>query len=126
MKRLIMYSFFLTLSASVAIANTISTPEEKRIDIERRDTTDSGLQRSIDSSIIEAMWNPDDCTLSLSLYDIGEVDIYIVDSMNRIVIHSRECTSYPLSKDYTINNVNGLVRLIIVSDEFQAEGFFYI
>lgn len=125
MKRNILILIFLTVTIFDAIAETVSTSEE-RIKLERVDTTKSGIQRSIESFIMEATWNPDDCTLSLSLYDIGEVDIYIVDDMNRIVMHSKEGTSYPLVKDYIINDVQGLVRLILVSEKIQAEGFFYI
>lgn len=69
----------------VAAKEGKDSSEPTRIEIEKKDFTNSEVERSIDNSIIEAVLYATDKQVEVTLYNIGEADVYVVNSRNQVI-----------------------------------------
>ena len=109
----------------LGMSNMTSDEEKNRIEtVTKFIARKKPLDRSIDSSyVLEAYLVHRTEEVEISLYNIGAVDIYIIDSNSQTVDYSYVNTDIP-STIYLSTNGPGSYYLVVVSETCYAEGHF--
>ncbi len=123
MKKLIVLMTLLIATNLVAVERTDST-ESKRIEMDRKNLSTNEVERSIDSSIIEAVYYSDLKQVQVSLFNIGEAEIYIVNSQNQVINSVTVDTNLYNVTDLNVYGASGTYYLIVISERCYAEGEF--
>ena len=125
MKKIIAAISMLAISTVImfGMSNTNSDQEKKRIETEKQIFTGGLIPRSTDSYVIDAYLLLRTGDVEISLSNIGESEVYVLDSTGQIVDYSSVNTDVP-STLYLSTNGSGSYYLVIVSDTCYAEGYF--
>lgn len=125
MKKIIAAISMLAISTVImfGMSNTNSDQEKKRIETDKQIFTGGLIPRSTDSYVIDAYLLLRTGDVEISLSNIGESEVYVLDSTGQIVDYSSVNTDVP-STLYLSTNGSGSYYLVIVSDTCYAEGYF--
>lgn len=121
---LMMLVAFANISKVIASEKKDSS-EPKKIEIHKNDFTSPEYERSLDYFTIEAVLYSENNLVEVSLYNIGDAEVYIINSQNQVINSSIVKTD-----TYNIVNLNvdgttsGIYYLIIISEKCYAEGQF--
>lgn len=125
MKKIIAAISMLAISTVImfGMSNTNSDQEKKRIETDKQIFTGGLIPRSTDSYVIDAYLLLRTGDVEISLSNIGESEVYVLDSTGQIVDYASVNTDVP-STLYLSTNGSGSYYLVIVSDTCYAEGYF--
>lgn len=125
MKKIIAAISMLAISTVImfGMSNTNSDQEKKRIETDKQIFTGGLIPRSTDSYVIDTYLLLRTGDVEISLSNIGESEVYVLDSTGQIVDYSSVNTDVP-STLYLSTNGSGSYCLIIVSETCYAEGYF--
>lgn len=105
------------------ISNMSSDEEKKRIDTDIQIGKGGLYGRTMDSYELDAYLFLRTGEVEVNLFNVGETEIYIVDSTGRTIDYTYVNTDIP-STIYLSTNGPGSYYLVIVSDTCYAEGYF--
>lgn len=105
------------------ISNMSSDEEKKRIDTDIQIGKGGLYGRTMDSYELDAYLFLRTGEVEVNLFNVGETEIYIVDSTGRTIDYTYVNTDIP-STIYLSTNCPGSYYLVIVSDTCYAEGYF--
>lgn len=105
------------------ISNMSSDEEKKRIDTDIQIGKGGLYGRTMDSYELDAYLFLNTGEVEVNLFNVGETEIYIVDSTGRTIDYTYVNTGIP-STIYLSTNGSGSYYLVIVSDTCYAEGYF--
>lgn len=105
------------------ISNMSSDEEKKRIDTQTLIGKGGLYGRTMDSYELDAYLFLRTGEVEVNLFNVGETEIYIVDSTGRTIDYTYVNTDIP-STLYLSTNGPGNYCLVIVSDTCYAEGYF--
>lgn len=108
----------------VAAKEGKDSSEPTRIEIEKKDFTNSEVERSIDNSIIEAVLYATDKQVEVTLYNIGEADVYVVNSRNQVISNANAHTDSPTIVNLNVLSGQVVCYIIVMSEKWYAEGKF--
>lgn len=105
------------------ISNMSSDEEKKRIDTDIQIGKGGLYGRTMDSYELDAYLFLRTGEVEVNLFNVGETEIYIVDSTGRTVDYTYANTDVPATL-YLSTNGPGNYCLVIVSDTCYTEGYF--
>ncbi len=130
-----LFTFFI-LFASLNIFNSSSTfcyastdsgngeSEKVEIDIDKSSSAaNKDKERSLDFYQVEALIYKSSNTLEVSLYNIGEATVYILNGYNQVVYSETVNTETPSITSVVLNQ-SGLYHIVVTSSDVYAEGSF--
>ena len=125
MKKILFAIAMLAINTVImsGMSNPNSDKEKERIETEKKVFFGGLIPRSIDSYVIDAYLFLKTGDVEVSLFNIGESEIYILDSARQTVDYSSADTDIP-STIYLSTNGPGGYYLVVVSDTCYAEGYF--
>ena len=125
MKKIIvlMMLFSITFINRVIADETNDSDESSIIELEI-DKIKSDVERSLDFPIIEAVWHSNVKQVNLTLYNIGEAEVYIVNSQNQVISSTITQTDVPTTVNLNMNGGQGTYYIVVMSDNWYAEGLF--
>ncbi len=99
-------------------------PEIVEIDIDKSSSIgNKDKDRSIDFYQVEALVYKSSNTLEVSLYNIGEATVYILNEYNQVVYSETVNTGTPSITSVVLNQ-SGLYHIVVTSSDVYAEGSF--
>ncbi len=117
----------LVASMSCSYAQQSNSIQKKRIEIEKENvTTDEDFERSLFMPMIEAYYYPATSEVEIELYEIGEANVYIVDTYGQIVDETVVDTDMPTTIFLDASLCVGYFYVVIYSNVVNAEGFVQI
>lgn len=125
MKKIIvlMMLFSITFINRVIADETNDSDESSIIELEI-DKIKSDVERSLDFPIIEAVWHSNVKQVNFTLYNIGEAEVYIVNSQNQVISSTITQTDVPTTVNLNVNSGQGTYYIVVMSDNWYAEGQF--
>ena len=105
------------------ISNMSSDEEKKRIDTDIQIGKGGLYGRTMDSYELDAYLFLRTGEVEVNLFNVGESEVYIVDSTGRIIDYTYVNTDVPATL-YLSTNGPGNYCLVIVSDTCYTEGYF--
>ena len=105
------------------ISNMSSDEEKKRIDTDIQIGKGGLYGRTMDSYELDAYLFLRTGEVEVNLFNVGETEIYIVDSTGRTIDYTYANTDVPATL-YLSTNGPGNYCLVIVSDTCYTEGYF--
>ena len=105
------------------ISNMSSDEEKKRIDTDIQIGKGGLYGRTMDSYELDAYLFLRTGEVEVNLFNVGETEIYIVDSTGRTIDYTYINTDVPATL-YLSTNGPGNYCLVIVSDTCYTEGYF--
>lgn len=125
MKKIITFLMLLSITFinRVAADGTDSSDESSIINLEINKTK-SDYERSINSPIIEAVWLSNIKQVEVTLYNIGNAEVYIVNSQNQIISNTTVQTEIPTTVNLNVIGGQGTYYIVIISEDWYAEGKF--
>ncbi len=125
MKKIIvlMMLFSITFINRVIADETNDSDESSIIELEI-DKIKSDVERSLDFPIIEAVWHSNVKQVNFTLYNIGEAEVYIVNSQNQVISSTITQTDVPTTVNLNMNGGQGTYYIVVMSDNWYAEGLF--
>ena len=125
MKKIIvlMMLFSITFINRVIADETNDSDESSIIELEI-DKIKSDVERSLDFPIIEAVWHSNVKQVNFTLYNIGEAEVYIVNSQNQVISSTITQTDVPTTVNLNVNGSQGTYYIVVMSDNWYAEGQF--
>lgn len=125
MKKIIvlMMLFSITFINRVIADETNDSDESSIIELEI-DKIKSDVERSLDFPIIEAVWYSNAKQVTVTLYNIGEAEVYIVNSQNQVISSTITQTDVPTTVNLNVNSGQGTYYIVVMSDNWYAEGRF--
>ena len=125
MKKIITFMMLLsiTLINRVAADGTDSSDESSIINLEINKTK-SDYERSINSPIIEAVWLSNIKQVEVTLYNIGNAEVYIVNSQNQVISSTTVQTDTPTTIHMNVTGGQGTYYIVVMSEKWYAEGQF--
>ena len=125
MKKIIvlMMLFSITFINRVIADETNDSDESSIIELEI-DKIKSDVERSLDFPIIEAVWHSNVKQVNFTLYNIGEAEVYIVNSQNQVISSTITQTDVPTIVNLNVNGGQGTYYIVVMSDNWYAEGQF--
>ena len=82
------------------------------------------VERSLDCPIIEAVLHSSMQQVEVTLYNIGDAEVYIVNSQNQIISNTTVQTEIPTTLNLNVTGGQGTYYIVIMSDDWYAEGMF--
>lgn len=64
--------------------------------------------------------------MEVTLYNIGEAEVYIVNSQNQVISCTTVQTDAPTTVNMNINGSQGTYYIVVMSEKWYAEGMFYL
>lgn len=126
MKKVIITIMLFLLSNFSSIAakneNNPSTPE--RIEMEIIKLNDGEPERSFNLPIIDAVFYSSTKEIEVTLFNIGEARVHIVNSQNQIIKSTNVYTDTPVTINQCVTEWVGTYNIIIISENWYAEGMF--
>ncbi len=119
------FTLFVVLVASMGFcfAQQSSSSEKTFIEIDRRYVnTGDQYERSLFMPNVEAYYYPVTGDVEFELYEIGEADVYIVDSSGNIVDETVVDTDVPITIFLDASSCAGYFYVVVCSDFVYAEG----
>lgn len=125
MKKILLAIAMLAISTVImsGMSNTNSDKEKERIDTDIQIGKGGLYGRTMDSYELDAYLFLRTGEVEVNLFNVGETEIYIVDSTGRTIDYTYVNTDIP-STIYLSTNGPGSYYLVIVSDTCYAEGYF--
>lgn len=125
MKKIIvlMMLFSITFINRVIADETNDSDESSIIELEI-DKIKSDVERSLDFPIIKAVWYSNAKQVGITLYNIGEAEVYIVNSQNQVISSTITQTDVPTTVNLNVNGSQGTYYIVVMSDNWYAEGQF--
>lgn len=125
MKKIIvlMMLFSITFINRVIADETNDSDESSIIELEI-DKIKSDVERSLDFPIIKAVWYSNAKQVGITLYNIGEAEVYIVNSQNQVISSTITQTDVPTTVNLNVNGSQGTYYIVVMSDNWYAEGLF--
>ena len=125
MKKIIvlMMLFSITFINRVIADETNDSDESSIIELEI-DKIKSDVERSLDFPIIKAVWYSNAKQVGITLYNIGEAEVYIVNSQNQVISSTITQTDVPTTVNLNVNGSQGTSYIVVMSDNWYAEGQF--
>lgn len=125
MKKIIvlMMLFSITFINRVIADETNDSDESSIIELEI-DKIKSDVERSLDFPIIKAVWHSNVKQVNFTLYNIGEAEVYIVNSQNQVISSTITQTDVPTTVNLNMNGGQGTYYIVVMSDNWYAEGLF--
>ena len=128
MKKILLAIAMLAISTVImsGMSNTNSDKEKTRIETETNiHLGDTGILRSPYYYELDAYLFLRTGEVEVNLFNVGESEVYIVDSTGRTIDYTYINTDVPATL-YLSTNGPGSYYLVIVSDTCYAEGYFSI
>ena len=88
------------------------------------DTFGDEIERSASFPIIEATLHCSIKAIEVTLYNIGEAEVYIVNSKNQVISSTTVPTDTPAIIDMNVVGGQGTYYIVIMSEKWYAEGLF--
>ncbi len=116
---------FIFLSHSLAYGSTIKEDDKTKIDLSKENPHNTGeKERSVAN--VEAFLYTSQNKVEIELFDVGEADITILNSLGHVVSSDVVLANFPTSVTLYIPSDRGLYYIIIDSDEIYAQGCFVL
>ena len=127
MKKIIvlMMLFSIIFINRVIADGTNDSDDSNRIEIEINKIKND-YERTLDFPIIEAICFSDIRQMEVTLYNIGEAEVYIVNSQNQVISCTTVQTDAPTTVNMNINGGQGTYYIVVMSEKWYAEGTFYL
>ena len=125
MKKMIVLMMLLSIAfTNKATADkTTDSNETNMIDLDIRNVKND-YDRSLCFPIIEAVCYSTTKQVEVTLYDIGDAEVYIVNSQNQVVSSATVQTDVLTIVNLNINGGQGTYYIVVMSDKWYAEGKF--
>lgn len=125
MKKIIvlMMLFSITFINRITADGTDSSDSEV-LEMDAKGLNRNEVERSLDYPIIEAVWHPNVKQVDVTLYNIGEAEVYIVNSQNQVISSTITQTDVPTTVNLNVNGGQGTYYIVVMSDNWYAEGLF--
>ncbi len=128
MKKIITTLLLLIVGTNVFWGENNTTPEDAEakwimMNKDRKYPTNR-YERSLFSVTIDAILYPQQKEIEVSLYNIGDATIYVVDNYNRIIDSSMVNTESPITVRLSAGILSGIYSVIVSSETWYAEGCF--
>lgn len=115
----------LTINISnVAAYEKKDSSEPTRIEMDKNNLFGNEFERSISSPIIEANLHASITAIEVILYNIGDAEVYIVNSQNQVISSTTIQTDAPTSLHMNVAGGQGTYYIVVMSEEWYAEGQF--
>lgn len=113
----------ITFINRVTADGTEDSEESSKIDLVINKTK-SDYERSINSPIIEAVWHSNIKQVEVTLYNIGDAEVHISNSQNQIISNTIVQTEIPTTVNLNVTGGQGTYYIVVMSDDWYAEGKF--
>ena len=125
MKKIIalMMLFSITFINRVTADGTDSSDSEV-LEIDAKNLNKNEVERSLDCPIIEAVLHSSMQQVEVTLYNIGDAEVYIVNSQNQIICNRTVQTEILTTVNLNVTGGQGTYYIVIMSDDWYAEGKF--
>ena len=110
--------------SNVAAYEEKDSSEPTRIEMDKTNLFGDEIERSISLPIIEASLYPCIKTIEVILYNIGEAELYIVNSQNQVINSTTVQTDIPTTIDMNVTEGQGTFYIVVISEKWYAEGKF--
>lgn len=127
MKKIIVtMMLLLAVNISYVAADEKKNPSEySKIEMDIINVSGSNeIERNINIPIISATLYSSTKEIEVTLCNIGEADVYIVDSQNQVINSTTVYTDFPTVVSLCVTGEEGKYYIIVMSDNFYAEGKF--
>ena len=118
-----MLLFAINIS-NVAADEKKDSSEHSRIDMDIRNPFSDEFERNISLPIIEATLHTSIKTIEVTLYNIGEAEVYIVNSQNQVISSTTVPTDAPTTVSMNVNGSQGTYYIVVMSEKWYAKGQF--
>lgn len=125
MKKIIvlMMLFSITFINRVIADGTNDSDESSIIELDINKIK-SDYERSFDFPIIKATWYSNAKQVAVTLYNIGEAEVYIVNSQDQVISCTTVQTDAPTTVSMNVNGSQGTYYIVVMSEKWYAEGYF--
>ena len=119
----------MMLLFAINISNVAADEQEKsskptRIEMDKSKFFGDEIERSASFPIIEATLHCSIKAIEVTLYNIGEAEVYIVNSQNQVISSTTVQTDTPTIIDMNVVGTQGTYYIVVMSDKWYAEGQF--
>ena len=118
-----MMLFSITFINRVTADGTDSSDSEV-LEIDAKNLNKNEVERSLDCPIIEAVLHSSMQQVEVTLYNIGDAEVYIVNSQNQIICNRTVQTEILTTVNLNVTGGQGTYYIVIMSDDWYAEGKF--
>ena len=127
MKKIIvlMMLFSITFIIRVIADGTNDSDESSIIELDINKIK-SDYERSFDFPIIKATSYSNAKQVAVTLYNIGEAEVYIVNSQDQVISCTTVQTDAPTTVSMNVNGSQGTYYIVVMSEKWYAEGTFYL
>lgn len=126
MKKMIatMMLLFAINISNVAADEQENSSKPTRIEMDKSNLFGDEIERSASFPIIEAALHSSIKAIEVTLYNIGEAEVYIVNSQNQVISSTTVQTDAPTSISMIVNGGQGTYYIVVMSEKWYAEGEF--
>lgn len=121
-----MFLLFAIHVSTMATGMVIDSKEPKKIDMDINNAISDEVERSLNHPIIEAVFNSDLKQVEMTLCNIGEAEVYIVNSQNQVVAYTTVDADSLITIKLSINGTRGAYYVVVMSAKCYAEGQFIL
>ena len=119
----------MMLLLTINISNVAADEQENsskptRIEMDKSNLSGDEFERSISLPIIEATLYASINAIEVILYNIGEAEVYIVNSKNPVISSTTVQTDTPTIIDMNVVGDQGTYYIVVMSEKWYAEGQF--
>lgn len=107
-----------------AIADGTDSSDSEVLEMDSKGLNKNEVERSLDCPIIEAVLHSSIQQVEVILYNIGDAEVYIVNSQDQIISNTTAQTDIPTTVNLNVTGGQGTYYVVIMSDDWYAEGKF--
>lgn len=120
----LMMLFSITFINRATADGTNNSSQYTKIEMIINKPLNNEYERSLDLPIIEAIWHFNIRQMEVTLYNIGDVEVYIVNSQNQVISSTTVPTDAPTTLHMNVAGGQGTYYIVVMSEEWYAEGEF--
>ena len=119
----------MMLLFAINISNVAADKQENsskptRIEMDKSNLFGDEFERNISLPIIEATLHASINAIEVTLYNIGEAEVHIINLQNQVISSTTAQTDAPTTISMNINGGQGTYYIVVMSEKWYAEGTF--
>lgn len=119
-----MMLLFAINTSNVAADEKKDSSEHSRIDMDISNLFGDEFERSISLPIIKTTLHASIKAIEVTLYNIGEAEVHIVNSQNQVISSTTIQTDTPTIINMNVLGIQGTYYIVVMSEKWYAEGEF--
>ena len=126
MKKIIvlMVLFSITFINRATADGTNNSSQSTKIEMIINKPFNNEYERSFDLPIIEVIWYSNISQMEVTLFNIGDAEVYVVNSQNQVICSTTVPTDAPTTLHMNVAGGQGTYYIVVMSEEWYAEGQF--